>query len=256
MKWFKFYGQDWLTDLKIMKMSVEDRLCFITLLCLASSEENAGTIKNCDEEAVIELTHLYQDPYEDTNEYTRTKGFLGRLVDNKMITIDNAGNVIIVNFMKRQAQNLTGYERVKKYREKKKDSKIKVKSGEKYVINDNASDNANDNARIDKNRIDKNRIDILSSSKTMKDGDSGFYQFWESYPRKIGKVSAIKAWQRIKANPEEVVKILDAIKVHKDSEQWQRDGGRFIPHPATFLNQRRFDDEVPKVEKPKIHIFK
>ena len=38
--------------------------------------------------------------------------------------------------------------------------------------------------------------------------------------------------------------MLEAIEKHKASSQWQKDGGQFIPHPATWLNQERWEDEI------------
>src|SRR3990167_9589154 len=120
MKWFKFYGQDWLTDLKIMRMSIEDRLCFITLLCLASAEENGGTVKNCDEGALIHLTHLSEDPYDDNNEISRARGCLKRYEALHCVTINDNGDVTIVNFNRRQGENLSNAERQKNNRERHK----------------------------------------------------------------------------------------------------------------------------------------
>ena len=153
--WFKFYGQDWLTDTKLIKMSVEDRLCFLTLLCLASSTDD-GVINNCDEEALIQLTHLYNDPYETPNEYTRAQGCLQRFGEKGMITNDNAGSVTVVNFLKRQGSNLTGYERVKKFRENHKDKPKEIPK----VINDNVNDNGmitSDKIRVDKIKEDNSK---------------------------------------------------------------------------------------------------
>ena len=120
MKWFKFYGQDWLTDLKIMRMSIEDRLCFITLLCLASSEENGGIVKNCDEEALIQLTHLYEDPYDGVNEVSRARGCLKRYEALHCVTLADNGDVTLLNFGRRQEENLSNAERQKNYRERQK----------------------------------------------------------------------------------------------------------------------------------------
>jgi len=44
-----------------------------------------------------------------------------------------------------------------------------------------------------------------------------------------------------------VAQILKAIAVQRQSEQWQRDRGQYIPHPATWLHQRRWEDEAPEV---------
>jgi len=158
MKWFKFYGQDWLTDGKIIRMTLEDRLCFITLLCLASANED-GTIRGYDEDSIIQLTHLWQDSaYEDSPGY-KALGCLKRFSDNGMITIDNADDnnacvITIKNFIKRQETNLTGYERVKKYRQKKKTDTEPIKTNK--VIIDNKMITLEQN-RTDKNRIDNNK---------------------------------------------------------------------------------------------------
>jgi hypothetical protein len=73
---------------------------------------------------------------------------------------------------------------------------------------------------------------------------SGFEVFWKSYPRKIGKKAAEKAWARAKDKPALEV-ILAAVKAQAASDQWLKDGGQFIPHPATWLNQGRWSDEPP-----------
>jgi hypothetical protein len=73
--------------------------------------------------------------------------------------------------------------------------------------------------------------------------DGGFTAFWEEYPRKTGKGATAKAWKAARITPAMVDKVLAAVKGYKQTEQWKREGGRFIPYPATFINQRRFDDE-------------
>lgn len=72
-----------------------------------------------------------------------------------------------------------------------------------------------------------------------------FAEFWKLYPRKVGKQAALKSWKRIKPDAELFDKIMAAVTAAKATEQWQREGGRFIPHPATWLNQGRWDDELP-----------
>lgn len=67
--------------------------------------------------------------------------------------------------------------------------------------------------------------------------------FWEAYPRKIGKKAAQRAWKRSKDKPDISI-IIEAIERQKTSDQWLKDCGRFIPHPATWLHQGRWDDET------------
>ncbi|WP_353177608.1 hypothetical protein [Delftia acidovorans] len=70
----------------------------------------------------------------------------------------------------------------------------------------------------------------------------GFTEFWSVYPRKVGKDAARKAFAKRKPDPELLAKMLAAVAIQAKSAQWQRDGGQYIPHPSTWLNEGRWDD--------------
>ena len=38
--------------------------------------------------------------------------------------------------------------------------------------------------------------------------------------------------------------LIEAINKQKNSEQWSKDGGKYIPHPATWLKGERWNDEL------------
>jgi hypothetical protein len=83
-----------------------------------------------------------------------------------------------------------------------------------------------------------------SSSSAGADGYSPeFLAFWKLYPRKTAKGLAWKAWKAIKAPRPSLEELEAAIERYKATDQWQTESGRFIPHPATWLNQRRWEDE-------------
>ena len=71
-----------------------------------------------------------------------------------------------------------------------------------------------------------------------------FTQFWEAYPNKKGRKAAEKAWDKLAPPPELVETILEAVEEQKHGEEWKRDGGRFISHPARWLNDQRWEDAV------------
>jgi len=73
---------------------------------------------------------------------------------------------------------------------------------------------------------------------------NGFDIFWKAYPKRIGKGYAKSIWMKIKPNEDLLKKMLLKIEVFKEMDQWKKEGGQFIPHPATWLNQGRWDDEV------------
>ncbi len=70
-----------------------------------------------------------------------------------------------------------------------------------------------------------------------------FDQFWKAYPKKVGKEAARKAFAKVKRPTETLEMITDALAWQTKSEQWVRDGGQYIPNPATYLNQARWMDE-------------
>lgn len=166
MKWFKFYGQDWLTDLKIINLSIEDRLCYMTLLCLASMAEDYK-IKDCDEDTIIRMTHLHDNPYDTDNEYMRAQGFLSRLEACGMIERDNKKRIIIKNFEKRQNEFMTTAERSQKYRDRKKSYLMQA---EKTETRDERHLGSRDerHCRKDKNRVEVDNINKLSTIKNSK----------------------------------------------------------------------------------------
>lgn len=77
--------------------------------------------------------------------------------------------------------------------------------------------------------------------------DAEFAEFWNAYPTKVGKQPARKAFDKVKVP---VKTLVDAIERQKCSSQWSKDGGQYIPNPATWLNQQRWEDVLPEAEKP------
>ena len=97
--------------------------------------------------------------------------------------------------------------------------------------------------RIGKDRKGKDRQD---NTEPVRQGQD-FERFWEAYPRKAGKEEARRAFQRVDVP---VGVLVDAISVQRKSAQWQKEGGRYIPFPANWLNQRRWEDQPPGAGQP------
>jgi len=71
-----------------------------------------------------------------------------------------------------------------------------------------------------------------------------FIKFYQTYPLKKAKPLALRAWLKISPGNGLFEKIMCALKDHKRSDQWAQDNGKYIPHPATWLNQKRWEDEL------------
>lgn len=85
-----------------------------------------------------------------------------------------------------------------------------------------------------------------------KSGDEEFDTFYAAYPRKKAPVDALKAWKQTAKIRPPLPEILAAIETQKKSRQWSKDGGKYIPFPASWLRAGRFFDEVETV-RPKSH---
>lgn len=84
-------------------------------------------------------------------------------------------------------------------------------------------------------------------TKTIAD-TIGFDEFWSAYPRKTAKSEAAKSWLSLDPDADTVASIMAALTQFKRSDDWSRDGGKFIPYPATWINQQRWQDELSKAE--------
>lgn len=69
-----------------------------------------------------------------------------------------------------------------------------------------------------------------------------FERFWKAYPRGEKRQAAIRAWDKLAPTAEMADQMAAALKRQLQSEDWQRGIG--IPHPSTWLNQRRWTDEI------------
>ncbi len=76
-----------------------------------------------------------------------------------------------------------------------------------------------------------------------------FDKFWELYPKKKAKQDAAKAWNKLEHSEPLLSKIMSSVAAHKETHDWQKEGGQYIPLPATFLNGRRWMDQIEVFEK-------
>lgn len=78
---------------------------------------------------------------------------------------------------------------------------------------------------------------------TNHDPLAGFSTFYELYPRRQKRLEAEKAWRKLSPNSELQQTLMMALARHRQQDAWLRDNGQFIPLPASWLNDRRWEDE-------------
>ena len=102
-----------------------------------------------------------------------------------------------------------------------------------HMVNENENEDININ-----NQATKTKKQQVKES---------FELFWAQYPKKVAKATAAAAWKKIK--PGLYDSIVKALRAQKASEQWTKEGGKYIPNPATWLNQERWNDELTPTVK-------
>lgn len=148
---------------------------------------------------------------------------------------------------------------LKKYEEKKekytenirkrwnKEEKEKIQSNT-IEYNGIPSDSVyvNDNVNVNVNVLSKdnelNNRDINISCSKDEKNESIFESFWKVYPRKVGKEKCRNWFKSHKPKQDLVQKMIEAVEEQKKSKQWS--DPQYIPHPYTWLNQGRWEDEL------------
>ena len=139
----------------------------------------------------------------------------------------------------RDLENSTAYaENGKKGGKTKNSSQIEPKQTKP---NQSEPKRHNKEKEEDKEKDNDKDEEITAASPPTRAKSSDFDLFWQAYPKKVGKEAARKAFGRVKAPLES---LLTAIERQKCGNQWLTENGRFIPNPATWLNQGRWEDDV------------
>ncbi len=206
MAWFRMYAE-FATDPKLQMLSESLQRRFVMLLCLRCN--GCETLQ--DEEVTFQL-RISNEEWAETKAIFISKNML-----------DNDNN--ITNWDKRQYVSDVSTERVRKYRNKKK---------QKGNVSVTPPDTDTDTEK-------KNPL-------PPKGDDVDFLSFWEAYPNKDGKGRAMKAWVQAKKKKTlpHIQAVLLAIEREKQSTKWSREGGRFIPLPATWLNDLGWENGTGK----------
>lgn len=175
----------------------------------------------------------------DIDEVSGVPGFGQSMLSVGWVAEDkNRCGVLLPNFgeFNQCASERGAAERQKRYRERKREAATAV---------DNSSRNAsrsNDDVTRDVTRDDreeKRREDKYSSANA-----EAFARFWAAYPKRRNKGDAQKAWARLKPDEHLLCRIIAAVEVAKLRDDWRKDGGQFIPYPASWLNAKGWEDDA------------
>lgn len=99
------------------------------------------------------------------------------------------------------------------------------------------------NKNKNKNILKESTLKSTKEKSALSTGRN-FDKLWSVYPRHEGKQAALKAFEKINPDDELLERMINAITAQKKSAQWA--DPQFIPHPATWLNGHRWEDEPTK----------
>jgi len=175
-----------------------------------------------------------------------TKSILDTLVVLNAIDRElyNCGIIWCQNFVNRVAD---AYNRTINGAPMRPDFLVNAKGGVVNVSNGTISDNNNHNNQTEipqRKRKGKGKEKKLNTYAL-------FEAFWKSYPKKKSKGQAEKAFIKLSPDDKLLSVMLATIEKAKKSTNWVKDGGQYIPYPATWLNAKGWEDEYLEEELPK-----
>ena len=110
-------------------------------------------------------------------------------------------------------------------------------------------ENAGDSVLTELNLTESKRTQKGTQNRASSDAQPRdlFAEFWARYPKKKAKEDAQRAWMKRQPSPELLSVMLSALERQRHSPDWLKDGGRYIPLPARWLNGSRWlDEELPE----------
>lgn len=111
-----------------------------------------------------------------------------------------------------------------------------------YQTNGTANGTTDGQQTVQQTDTNKNDKNVKNVKKEKDICAFDFETFWVAYPKKRSKGQAEKTWLKIKPDKDLLQKILSAIENAKESHDWKKDGGKFVPYPATWLNAKGWED--------------
>ena len=205
-----------------LRSTPEQKSVLIVLLCLANHEENEWEWKG-------EKFKVRPGEFVTSLESIRKKSGLG-------ISIQNVRS------------SLTRFKKLEflTYKATKMGRVITICNWNEYQPNEKATQQRTQQTG-NKGATKTQQLTRMKEGKNdKKEGIKDFDIFWAIYPKKKKKEDARKAFAVLVKNNNfpEVSVLVEAVKAQKNTNDWKKEGGQFIPHPATWLRSGSWQDEI------------
>jgi hypothetical protein len=225
---------DFFRDAELAEVSIEARYLFIGLWCLADRQ---GKLKDKPKQIRFEV-------FPETKTKDDINTLLNSLQDHNLIIryeSEKVKYIKVINFLKHQSPHHT--EMQSKYPDP---PCVTVSYGEPPEISSDIP------------LIPDSLIPEYNPPSPLKGGGNGidqdFETWWKAYPgrRKQGKPVCLAKWKHLRKTGTlpPLSEMLSTLEAQKQSLDWVKDAGEFIPGPLPYLNQSKFFDESVQSGSP------
>ena len=245
LPYFPFHAQDWLSDPVVAGMSAEAEGCYIRLLARSWLSETPGRVPAG---LAPEFGGMHRVPDKDERPYRvleavraafDTKSEKGVWIQRRMVReyerLAKNYDARVAGALKTLGMRAQPSRSPSRLPSRSPGVEVEVEV-DREVEESKSKDLATDVAEVG-----------VSSNGTSDPEDLTWGQifetwFWERYPRKVGRPAAKKAWAGVRPQNQETVEAMNE-GLGRWQGFWAKKDKEFIPHPATWLNQRRWEDQ-------------
>jgi hypothetical protein len=229
-------------DSTIWREDDKTRIVWITMLAMSNQWGDVqSSIPGLADRARVSIPEAEKalKVLAEPDEYSRTKDHDGRRIQE----VDGGWRILNHGkYREKMSQDERREYLARKQREfrarRKQGDPVNIESTDVNSCGDKSTPSTHTEADSEAKAVTPKSVRV-SKPREAEGYSQDFEAFWCAYPNKKAKVDAWKVWKKIVNHPGVFV-LIEAIKTHTQEDSWQRG---FIPHPATWLNARRWEDE-------------
>ena len=194
-----------------------------------------------DSDVFLDMPHSTQLLYFHLNMRADDDGFINNC---KNIMRIESGVIVIRHW---RIHNYIQNDRYTETKYKEEKSLLFLDENKSYTLKE--GQRIQNGYTMDTQNKSKNKILDINNIYGQNEGqkeewEKQFDQFYEKYPKKVKKQDVKKWFKKNKPSNELFSSMINSLEQFRASNDWQKDGGQFIPYPSTCLNQKRWEDET------------
>ena len=248
---FQFYPADWRKDTAVQMLEFHDRGIWFEMICIMHESTERGVLvvnsHPMPTEAIARILGLDNQTFNQTLSKLLSYGVAKRRESDGAIYCKRMVEDEKLSQIRREAGKQGGNPSLVNQNGSKTEANGKQTGKQKPTPSSSSSSSVSPSSSSSTSTpISTNPPPSPAASPSGLEGDEKekqFNRFWNAYPKRKGRTNALKAWLKQKLDSK-IETILEAIQRLRKDEQWTKNGGQYIPHPASWLNSGGWDDEI------------